>query len=73
MSFANKARKIIAEMKEKDGYERNDFNEKSPSPLPFFEADGSLVIPFGSDPRFHWWNGGQLPSETEEELKAWKH
>lgn len=73
MSFANKARKIIAEMKEKDGCERNEFNEKSPSPLPFFEADGGLVISFDSDPRFHYWHGGQSIRQTEAEAKGWKH
>lgn len=73
MSFANKARKIIAEMKKDDGYELNELNEKSPSPLPFFEADGSLVLPFNSDPRFHYWNGGQGIAETEREVKAWVH
>lgn len=41
--------------------------------LPYLDRDGALVIPFGSDPRFHWWNGGQLPSETEKEIKSWKH
>jgi hypothetical protein len=29
------------------------------SPLPYFASDGSLVIPFGSDPRYHYWRDGQ--------------
>lgn len=45
---------------------------KESRPLPFLDVDGGLVIPFNSDPRFHWWNGGQLPSVTEKELR-WKH
>lgn len=55
-----------------EGTEGKPFMENGVMPLPFFEADGGLVIPFGSDPRFHWWNGGQLPSETEKGLR-WKH
>jgi hypothetical protein len=22
---------------------------------PYLEKDGNLVIPFGSDPKYHWW------------------
>lgn len=51
--------------------EERCFPEKAP--LPFFEADGSLVIPFNSDPRFHYWHRGQSISQTEEELRRWKH
>lgn len=46
---------------------------KGAMPKPCLEADGGLIIPFGSDSRYHWWKGGQLPSETEKELKSWKH
>lgn len=49
------------------------FQENIPRPLPFLDADGSLVIPFGSDPRFHYWRGGQSISQTEAELRRWKH
>lgn len=28
--------------------------------LPFLSADGTLVIPFDSPERFHWWKGGQV-------------
>ena len=70
MSFADKARKIIAEMKKDDGEKR----EIEPiRPLPYLDLDGSLVVPFGSDARYHWWDAGQLPSETEREVKGWKH
>lgn len=53
--------------------EERRFSENIPLPLPFFEADGNLVIPFGSDPHYRWWQGGQFPSETERELKSWVH
>ncbi len=39
---------------------------------PYFDLDGSLVIPFTSDPRFHYWNGGQSIEKTEEEVRSWK-
>ena len=71
MSYADKARKIIAEMKDKDGYERNEKNEISS--LPYLDLDGGLVIPFGSDPRFHYWAGGQSIKQTEEEVRGWLH
>lgn len=51
--------------------EERCFPEKAP--LPFFEADGSLVIPFGCDGRFHWWAGGQSINDTENEVTVWKH
>ncbi len=37
---------------------------------PFFTADGTLSIPFGSDPKYFWWQGGQSVKETIAELKA---
>lgn len=46
---------------------------KETSPLPFFEADGSLVISFGCDGRFHFWDGGQSIADTVREVKAWVH
>jgi len=35
---------------------------------PWITKAGDLVIPFGSPARFHWWKGGQQPSETRKEL-----
>ncbi len=35
---------------------------------PYLTKAGDLVIPFGSAARFHWWNGGQSPNVTREEL-----
>ena len=35
---------------------------------PFIKEDGDLVIPFDSDPRYHWWRGGQSINETINEL-----
>ena len=40
--------------------------------LPHVLVDGTLVIPFDSPQRFHWWNGGQTVKETRVEVKAWK-
>ena len=51
-----KAAKLIAEGK------------LAPLKEPYFEADGNLVIPFDSDPKYHWWNGGQSISKTINEL-----
>ena len=70
MSFADKARKILREMKE-DTCEKSVTNEEVL--LPFFDLDGGLVIPFGCDPRFHYWNGGQIIKKTEEEVRRILH
>lgn len=41
---------------------------KEAMPRPYLEPDGGLVIPFGSDPRYHWWAGGQSVAETMKEI-----
>jgi len=42
--------------------------------VPFLDLDGSLVIPFDADPRYHWWKeGGQSIKATESEVRGWKH
>jgi hypothetical protein len=38
-------------------------------PLPYLDDSGDVVIPFDSDPRFHWWAGGQTLKETLSELE----
>lgn len=42
-------------------------------PKPCMEADGGLVIPFESEPHYHWWKGGQGVKETIEEVRVWRH
>ncbi|NOT55859.1 MAG: hypothetical protein HOP18_14770 [Deltaproteobacteria bacterium] len=37
---------------------------------PHINVRGELIIPFESDPRFHWWNGGQSIHVTLIELGA---
>ena len=39
-------------------------------PVPYIDATGTLVIPFDSDPKYHWWRGGQSITETLKELNA---
>lgn len=41
-------------------------------PLPYLDVYGELRIPFDSEPRFHYWAGGQSIKQTEEEFK-WLH
>jgi hypothetical protein len=36
--------------------------------LPHFTPGGTLVIPFDSPERFHWWKGGQSIAETRSEI-----
>lgn len=35
---------------------------------PFINDQGDLVIPFGSDPKYFWWKGGQTTHTTRAEL-----
>jgi hypothetical protein len=37
---------------------------------PYFTADGTLRIPFDSDPKYHWWKGGQTVKKTIAELRG---
>jgi hypothetical protein len=37
---------------------------------PYFTSDGTLRIPFDSDPKYHWWNGGQSVKKTIAELRG---
>jgi hypothetical protein len=37
--------------------------------LPYLTPGGTLVIPFDSPERYHWWKGGQSVSETLAEVK----
>lgn len=46
---------------------------KEAMPKPFLEMDGGLVIPFESEPHYHWWKGGQGVKETIEEVRVWRH
>jgi hypothetical protein len=38
--------------------------------LPYLTPGGTLVIPFESPERFHWWNGGQSVNATLAELRG---
>lgn len=38
--------------------------------LPYITAGGDLVIPFDSDPKYHWWKGGQSVKQTLAELQG---
>jgi hypothetical protein len=37
---------------------------------PYFTSDGTLRIPFDSDPKYHWWKGGQSVNKTIAELRG---
>lgn len=36
--------------------------------VPYFDASGDLVIPFGCDSRYHYWQDGFSIETTEKEL-----
>ena len=37
---------------------------------PYFNSSDCLVIPCNSDPKYHYWNGGQPLSDTRLELNV---
>ena len=37
---------------------------------PHLTPGGTLVIPFDSDPKYHWWKGGQSVKQTLTEVRA---
>ncbi len=39
-------------------------------PQPYIDKNGTLVIPLNSEPKYHWWNGGQSIRGTLRELGA---
>lgn len=42
--------------------------KKTQKSLPYVTDYGSLVIPFNSDVRYHYWKGGQSVCDTLKEL-----
>lgn len=43
----------------------------APLPKPYLAPDGTLVIPFDSEPKYHWWvKGAQSIEKTKAELRA---
>lgn len=69
-----------------DSGEERCFPENTPStprPMPYLDRSGDLVIPFGADPKYHWWLGshcaftnamgsGQSVEETIKEIACKK-
>jgi hypothetical protein len=55
--------------------EKMTMSETAPSPTalrrPFLTPGGDLSIPFDSDPKYHWWKGGQSVKQTRAEVLAW--
>lgn len=37
--------------------------------LPYFDSTSDIVIPFNSDPKYHYWSGGQSLYQTIKELR----
>lgn len=49
----------------------NQRDNGRPLRKPYLAADGTLVIPFDSDPKYHWWKGGQSVALTRAEVVGW--
>lgn len=52
------------------GKGENENEETEPeAPMPYFDENGDLLIPFNTDQKYQWWAGGQSITETTIELK----
>jgi hypothetical protein len=40
--------------------------------IPYVNPEGHMIIPFDSDAKYHYWNGGQPLTETMTELNVTK-
>jgi len=49
---------------------KSEPNQVEQSKRPYFTTDGTLRIPFGCDPKYHWWKGGQSMKKTIAELRG---
>ena len=38
--------------------------------IPYIDNNGTIIIPFNADSKYHFWNGGQPLSDTLMELNA---
>lgn len=38
--------------------------------MPYIDSSGNLIVPFSTDPQYHYWNGGQPLSATLQEMKT---
>lgn len=52
-------------------------NHMTQTDSPYIDQTGAIIIPFNSDPKYHYWNGGQSLSDTLMELNVpenvWKN
>lgn len=72
MGFADMARKVLREIEEAKDSSPCQSIQSEPGPgsheRPYLDSEGDLVIPFSSDPRYHWWAKGQGIEETMKEI-----
>ena len=61
---------VTADEKTKPEVGRETAATGKPLRVPFMTPGGTLVIPFDSDPKYHWWKGGQSVASTRAEVLA---
>jgi hypothetical protein len=60
----------LEKIKDNKGLLKEYLKSQDGTDKPYVARDGELVIPFDSDPRYHYWNGGQSIDATLKELGA---
>lgn len=65
--------RLIARYRQLSGGDRPQLDstvQENKITQPYLDYSGTLVIPFSSDRRYHWWNGGQSIAETLKEIEG---
>jgi hypothetical protein len=53
-----------------DENQEKEISNMPPKDSPYLDPTGAIIIPFSSDPKYHYWNGGQPLSATLAELNT---
>jgi hypothetical protein len=64
------SREGVRGVRQVEGVEQTPETAEKQGRLPHFTPGGTLVIPFDSPERYHWWRGGQSVALTIAELKG---
>lgn len=70
----SKGNEVLLHKGDRGNQEKTTMSETAPSSTkprrPFLTPGGDLSIPFDSDPKYHWWKGGQTVAQTRAEVLA---
>jgi hypothetical protein len=53
-----------------DKIQKRTIKNMTPNGTPYIDNSGTIIIPFNTDNKYHYWNGGQPLSDTMMELNV---